>query len=100
MQLVMRRQRLFPADIPLIRFLLPNFLITARLVPEADETSIISRYDLHRVSITYGNPRRDIRIALLIAAPLSILLGNFIYFLSPLSLIATILVTLIFFFAL
>src|SRR5690348_17339606 len=100
MQLVLRRERLSPANIPLIRYVLPNFLILARLVPEADEGSIINRYRLYQVSLTYGNPRRDIRAALFIALPISVLLGFLIYFETPLSRIATILVTLIFFFAL
>lgn len=97
MQLVLRRERLAPADLPIIRLFLANFLIYARLVLEADEKSIIERYRLHRVSITYGNPQRDIRIALFITIPLAILIGFLIYFKSPLSIAATILATFIFF---
>src|SRR3954471_10979746 len=79
MQLVMKRERLTPTELPLLRDLFASFKINARLVTETEESSLITRYSLRHVTLTPGNTARDRRKAGFFAAPIAILFGVFIY---------------------
>ena len=77
MQLVMRRHRLEKG-------LWYKFKINARMVLDAEESGLLTKYRLEKVILTPGNVARDLRRAVGIAAVLTIMLYSFRGFGGPL----------------
>src|SRR3954451_15544866 len=93
----MKRERLTPTELPLFRDLLAGFKINARMTLDGDEVSLLTKYSLRQVTLTPGNSARDRRKSAWYAAPVVLLLGLWLYYATPLSMPATILVAILVF---